>query len=307
MEHGLVGDSAALAEVRELVRRVGRSDLSVLVRGPSGSGKELVARAIHAASDRRDRAVVALNCAAVPETLLTAELFGHRKGAFTSAGGDRAGLVESADGSTLFLDEVGDMPLAVQAALLRMLEQREVTRLGETRPRQVDFRIVAATHRDLRSEVVAGRFREDLRFRLEEVVIDVPRLVARRDDIPVLARFFLREAERQLGLSAHTLTAGAQERLAAHDWPGNVRELRTCMRRAAVLADGQTIGPADLRLDGTAPAAASPAQGIRPLVEAREEFVRAYVRQVLDLCHGNRERAARDLGIGVRTLYRYLK
>ncbi len=277
MEHGLVGDSAALAEVRELVRRVGRSDLSVLVRGPSGSGKELVARAIHAASDRRDRAVVALN------------------------------LVESADGSTLFLDEVGDMPLAVQAALLRVLEQREVTRLGEIRPRQVDFRIVAATHRDLRSEVVAGRFREDLRFRLEEVVIDVPRLVARRDDIPVLARFFLREAERQLGLSAHTLTAWAQERLAAHDWPGNVRALRACMRRAAVLADGQTIGPADLRLDGTAPAAASPAQGIRPLVEAREEFVRAYVRQVLDLCHGNRERAARDLGIGVRTLYRYLK
>ncbi len=265
--------------------------------------------------------MVAINCAAVPESLLTAELFGHRKGAFTSAGADRAGLVESADRSTLFLDEVGDMPLPVQAALLRVLEQREVTRLGETQPRPIDFRIVAATHRDLRAEAVAGRFREDLRFRIEEVVIEVPGLVDRRDDIPILARYFLRRADRQLGQCAHTLTSTAEERLVAHAWPGNVRELRTCMRRAAVLADGPSIGPADLRLDGnTAAVAASlavvPAPdrtctstscGIRPLVEVRDEFVKAYVHRALEFCQGNRERAASDLGIGVRTLYRYLR
>ena len=321
-EDGLVGDSAAMAKVRELVRRVAPSDLSVLVLGASGTGKELVARAIHAASDRRGRTLVAINCAGVPETLLTAELFGHRKGAFTGAGVDRAGLVEAADGSTLFLDEVGDMPLAVQAALLRVLEQREVTRLGETQPRQIDFRIIAATHRDLRADAVAGRFRDDLRFRLEEVVIEAPRLVARRDDIPALARLFLGQVERHLGLVAHSLTAEAEARLAAYTWPGNVRELRACMRRAAVLADEQTIGPADLRLDGdTAPVAdeslgavppldrvcSCSSPGIRPLVEARDEFVRAYVHRIVDLCQGNRERAARDLGIGVRTLYRYLR
>ncbi|MCE9573338.1 MAG: sigma-54 dependent transcriptional regulator [Deltaproteobacteria bacterium] len=309
----VLGDSPAIEAVRRLIGRVGPADLSVLVSGPSGAGKEVVARALHAASPRAARPMVAINCAAVAPGLLDAELFGYRKGAFTGAAADRAGLVEAAHGGTLFLDEIGDMPLAMQAALLRVLEQREVRRLGDTEARAVDFRLIAATHRDLNAEVAAGRFREDLLFRIQEVRIDVPGLAARGADIALLALAFLRQAEAQLGLAPHELAPDARAALVAHPWPGNVRELKGAMRRAAILADGPVVRVADLQLTpSTAPAKVASDVGAlgdttRPLAEARDAFIARYVAAVLARVDGNREAAARELGIGVRTLYRYIE
>ena len=307
----IVGDSPPVEEMRRRIARVGPTDLSVLVTGPSGAGKEVVARALHAASPRAGRPLVAINCAAVAASLLDAELFGYRKGAFTGALADRPGLVEAAQGGALFLDEIGDMPLAMQAALLRVLEQREVRRLGETEARPVDFRLIAATHRDLAAEVTAGRFREDLLFRIQEVRIDVPPLRARGEDVVLLARLFLRQAEAQLGLAVRELSSRALAALRAHPWPGNVRELKAAVRRGAILADGAAIEVDDLQL-GAAPVAGggvAAAQGgdlTRPLAEARDEFVRRYVQAAVDRNGGDREAAAVELGIGVRSLYRYL-
>jgi transcriptional regulator with GAF, ATPase, and Fis domain len=321
----LIGESPAIHQLRGLIRRVGPSDLSVLLHGPSGSGKELVARALHAASARGTQRMTAINCASVAPTLLDAELFGYRKGAFTGAMADRVGLIEAAHGSTLFLDEIGDMPLAMQAALLRVLEQREVKRLGDNVPRAVDFRLVCATHKDLDEEVAAGRFRADLLFRLREVTVAVPPLAARGDDIVLLAHAFLRQAEAQLGLVLHTLTDDAQAALRAHAWPGNVRELKATMRRVAVLADSKLIRAADLGLaprTGAAPAPAgapdpsglramieaaiAPGATVQPLATLRDELVRRYVELAVERCGGDRDAAAKALEIGVRSLYRYL-
>jgi transcriptional regulator with GAF, ATPase, and Fis domain len=305
----LIGESEPMHRVRQLVARVAPSDLSVLIQGASGTGKELVARAIHAGSRRAAATLIAINCAAVPDSLLGAELFGYRKGAFTGAVTDRAGLIEAAGGSTLFLDELGDMPLPMQASLLRVLEQREVTRLGENHPRPVDFRLIAATHRDLDAEVAAGRFREDLLFRIREMTIPVPPLRERGDDLSLLAGYFLRQVEAQLGVAVHSLGADATAALRRHLWPGNVRELRATMRRAAILADERVIRAEHLQL-GPAPATATSGSDLgdtsRPLAEARDQFVRRYVAAALERAGGNREAAARELGIGVRTLYRYI-
>ena len=316
----LLGESPAVRQLRALIARVGPTDLSALLHGPSGSGKELVARAIHAASPRAARPMIAINCASIAPTLLDAELFGYRKGAFTGALADRAGLIEAAHASTLFLDEIGDMPLAMQAALLRVLEQREVKRLGDTAPRAVDFRLLCATHKDLDAEVAAGRFRADLLFRLREVTIAIPALAARGDDIVLLAHAFLRQAEHQLGLALHALTDDAQAALRAHAWPGNVRELRATMRRAAVLADSKLIRAADLGLAAAATAsperpstagtpfipALDPAAPLAPLAEVRDAVVRRYVELALARCGDDREATAKALEIGVRSLYRYL-
>jgi transcriptional regulator with GAF, ATPase, and Fis domain len=325
----IIGESSTMQQLRAKIRRVGPSDLSALLHGPSGSGKELVARAIHAASPRAQKVMIAINCASVAPTLLDAELFGYRKGAFTGAVTDRVGLIEAAHGSTLFLDEIGDMPLAMQAALLRVLEQREVKRLGDNEPRAVDFRLISATHRDLEEEVAAGRFRADLLFRLREVTIDVPPLSTRGEDVVLLAHTFLRQTEAQLGLVMHALTDDAKHALRAHAWPGNVRELRATMRRVAVLADSKLIRAIDLGLgrgSGTtippaAPTAPAPdANGLRALVDAaiaptavvqplgplRDDFVKRYVELAVERSGGDREAAAKALEIGVRTLYRYL-
>ncbi|MDQ3366337.1 MAG: sigma-54-dependent Fis family transcriptional regulator [Myxococcota bacterium] len=334
----LIGESAAVHALRGLIRRVGASDLSTLLHGPSGSGKELVARALHAASPRAHRPMIAINCASVAPTLLDSELFGYRKGAFTGAIADRVGLIEAAHESTLFLDEIGDMPLAMQAAMLRVLEQREVKRLGDNLPRAVDFRLVCATHRDLDADVTAGRFRADLLFRLREVTLEVPSLAARGDDITLLAHTFLRQAEAQLGLVLHTLTDDAIAVLRAHAWPGNVRELKATMRRVAILADSKLIRGVDLGI-AAAPGAPGPPGGtgapatwtstsppsdavtaLRELVARatasdgellslatlRDELVRRYVMFAIERCGGDREAAAKALDIGVRSLYRYI-
>jgi len=340
----LIGDSPAMIEVRRLIERVAPTDLCVLIAGETGTGKEVTARAIHAGSRRADRPMVALNCSAVTPSLLEAELFGHGKGAFTGAGSDREGRIEAAHGSTLFLDEVGDMPLPMQAALLRVLQEREVVRVGENHPRPVDFRLVAATNRDLDADVAAGRFREDLLFRLREVTIELPPLRARGDDAVLLARLFLNQAERELSLPAHTVAPSAEAVLREHAWPGNVRELRAVVRRTAVLCDGTEITAADLAIRGPRAGArqpgaaavaepvgagvggappradaaageppAEPALGAaalgdlgRPLAQARDEFVARYVAAVLERFDGDRVRAAEALGISVRSLYRYL-
>ncbi len=326
----LIGESVAMQQLRSLVKRIAPTDLSVLVTGPSGAGKEVVARALHGASSRVNKPLVAINCAAISASLLDAELFGYRKGAFTGALSDRAGLIEAAAGGVLFLDEIGDMPLTMQASLLRVIEQREVRRLGELESRAVDFRLVAATHRDLQLEVAAGRFREDLLFRIAEVRVAVPPLAARGDDILLLAMMFLRQVEAQLGLPAHELNDAARHALRHHSWPGNVRELRACMRRAAILADTHLINVPDMQLQNDEGArtvlepevaAALPSSSAdsppprtpaalgdttRPLEQARDEFIRDYVHAAVTRNDGNREAAARELGIGVRTLYRYL-
>ena len=325
----LVGESSAVQALRTLVRRIGPSDLSALLHGPSGSGKELVARAIHACSPRATRPMVSVNCAAIAPTLLDAELFGYRKGAFTGASSDRVGLIESAHGSTLFLDEIGDMPLPMQAAMLRVLEQREIRRLGDSTSRHVDFRLICATHKDLDREAQEGRFRLDLLFRLREVTLEIPSLATRAEDIELLASTFLRQAEQQLGLVMHTLTDEAVAALRAHSWPGNVRELKAAMRRVAILADSKLIRARDLGLSRTSAnrqlpvqrdepttaatairelieAAIDPSAAIQPLATLRDELVRRYVHLAIERTNEDREAAARALAIGVRTLYRYL-
>ena len=314
-EESIVGECPAIEEVRRLAQRVGASDLSVLLLGQTGTGKEVVAHALHAASSRRDHPLVAINCSALPEGLLAAELFGCRKGAFTGAVADRRGRIEQAHKSTLFLDEVGDMPLAMQAALLRVLEQREVVRLGENTPRAVDFRLVAATHKDLDAEVRAGRFREDLLYRLREFTLVLPPLAERGDDVVLLARLFLRQTEQQLGLPIHRIGPVAIEALRRHRWPGNVRELRSAMRRAAVLADGKEIAGGDLQLllaprpvvaQGTTLATSLLEPLDRPLADAKEAFVGQYVAAVIARHGGDRQAAAAALGVSLRSLYRYL-
>ena len=267
-----------------------------------------MARALHAASGRAGKPMIAINCASVAPTLLDAELFGYRKGAFTGAIADRVGLIEAAHGSTLFLDEIADMPLAMQAALLRVLEEREVKRLGDNLPHAVDFRLICATHKSLDAEVAAGRFRADLLFRLREVTITVPSLADRSADIALLAHAFLRRAEQQLGLVMHALTEEALAALRAHPWPGNVRELKSTMRRAAVLADSKLIRVSDLGLPGLdgQVVAPPPAAAIEPLATVRDAFIRAYVERAVAACQGDREAAAKALEIGVRSLYRYL-
>jgi len=305
----IVGEHATMAELRKLIERVAPSDLAVLLSGETGTGKEVVARAIHGASLRRDKPLVAINCSAVPEGLLAAELFGAKKGAFSGAVTDRKGRIEHADGSTLFLDEVGDMPLSMQAALLRVLEEREVVRVGETTPRPVDFRLVAATHRKLDEEVAAGRFRQDLLYRLNEFRMVLPPLRDRGDDVLLLAQLFLRQTEAQLGLRTHTIGADVEAALRAHGWPGNVRELRATMRRAAVLADTEALEVNELQL-GTPRRASDPLGNLgsldRSLAAARDEFVARYAAAVLEQCGGDREQAARRLSVSLRSLYRHL-
>jgi transcriptional regulator with GAF, ATPase, and Fis domain len=325
----VLGASPAMAAVARLIERVGPTPLAVLVTGETGTGKELVARALHAAGPRAARPLVAVNCAAIPANLFESELFGHKRGSFTGAAGDRVGRIEAAAGSTLFLDELGELPLAMQAALLRVLQEREVIRVGDDTARPVDFRLVCATNRDLDAEVAAGRFRADLLYRVREVTIELPPLRARGDDVLRLAGELLLEAEATFATASHQLGPDARAAIVSYPWPGNVRELRAAMRRAVVLAGGAMIGAADLGLPvaaaGSAPrpptASSSPAAAPssiptanpgdlgdleRPLALARDAYTAAYCAAVLARHGGNREAAAVALGISARSLYRYL-
>ncbi|WP_426683575.1 sigma-54 dependent transcriptional regulator [Xanthomonas translucens pv. undulosa] len=299
----LLGHSAAMRTVHKRIGLAAASDLPVLVSGETGTGKELVARALHRASARAGAAFVAVNCAAIPAELIESELFGYRKGAFSGAVADRAGLIREADGGTLFLDEIGDMPLPMQAKLLRFLQEGEVSPLGGRGAQKVDVRVVAATHRELAQLVADGRFRSDLRYRLNVVPIELPPLRERGDDIVLLAQHFLEDGAS----AARTLSEAAQARLRAYPWPGNVRELRNAMQRCQVLVRTPTIEAHDLDEvlagDAAAPAAATLAL---TLPDAIAQLEKQMIQAALVQAQGNRAEAARRLGIHRQLLYRKL-
>jgi DNA-binding NtrC family response regulator len=304
----IIGSSPAWREVCRTVEQVAPSRSTVLVSGESGTGKELVAHVLHRLSPRAERPFVTLNAAALPESLVEAELFGYEKGAFTGAMQRKPGRFELADGGTLFLDEIGELPPAAQAKLLRVLQEGTFERLGGTRTQQVDVRIVAATNRNLFQEVSDKRFREDLYYRINVIAIELPSLRERREDIPLLLAHFLRKYAQQNGKEIAAAQQAVIQRLQAYDWPGNVRELENVVERAVVLAQGEIIRVADLP---------PYLQAIEPLENVARTFVfppdatlsdieREAISQALEQQHGNRKAAARRLGIGLATLYRKL-
>lgn len=297
---GLVGDTAAMRVVYRQIRDVAEVDSTVMLEGETGTGKELVARAIHDRSDRRSRAFVAINCAGLTESILASQLFGHRRGAFTGAVADQVGLLEAASGGTLLLDEIGDIPPVVQANLLRVLQEREILRVGDSRPRKIDVRVLAATHRDLQAEVAAGRFREDLYYRLRVLRVHVPPLRDRKDDIPMLVAWFLSQARASHQARVADVSRAAMDLLLAHDWPGNVRELKAVIDSAAVSAAGSIIEVTDLPVDFLK---RSPI----PVEATLDSRNNDHVRQALARTRGNRAAAARMLGISRPTLYRRLR
>ncbi|GIX24617.1 MAG: acetoacetate metabolism regulatory protein AtoC [Caldimonas sp.] len=303
--HELVGSSEAMRRVLKRIGQAAASDVTVLVLGETGTGKELVARALHRHSERRDGPFVAINCAAVPAELLESELFGHVKGAFTGATQDRLGCFRQADGGTLFLDEIGDMTLAMQAKMLRVLQQREVTPVGAHHSHPVDVRVVAATHRPLHEMVAQGRFRSDLWYRLNVLSIELPPLRERLADVVLLAEHFLRASG-----SGKRLSPAAARALLGHRWPGNVRELRNAIERAVALTSGPVIEPAALGLEAAAAAAGGPSLDIDwdgPLEPALATVERMMLQRALAAAGGNRAEAARRLGLHRQQLYRKLQ
>jgi DNA-binding NtrC family response regulator len=295
---GVIGESAAMQEVLSLVRRVAASEATVLIRGESGTGKELIARAVHHASARAAGPLVCVNCAALPETLLESELFGHEKGAFTGAHAARQGRFEAAHGGSLFLDEIGDLPLHLQVKLLRVLQEREVERLGSSRPIPVDVRLLAATHCDLEAAVRAGTFRDDLYYRLDVVTVTVPPLRERRADIPPLLEHFVARFARDNGKPIRGLTQEARDALLRYDYPGNVRELENLVERAVVLTRDDVIGLGDLPLGVREPGPG----GDATLPAATEGLERRLIREALAAAGGVQTRAAEALGISERVL-----
>ncbi len=298
---GMVGTGPEMKAVFALIARASSAPSPVLIRGESGTGKELVARALHDAGPRKEGPFIALNCAAIPEGLIESELFGHEKGAFTGASGRRRGCFELASGGTLFLDEICEMPRDSQPKLLRAVEERRIRRLGGAGEIAVDVRLVAATNRDVEEEVKAGRFREDLYFRIGVISIGLPPLRSRKDDIPVLANLFLEMYRRETGRKISGFTPGAVEALREYGWPGNVRELRNAVERAVVLAEGPEIGVEGLAFPGTA--ARTPAHPVATL----REMERAHILAALSSENWNKSRAAKALGIERSTLYEKLK
>ena len=311
-EGAVVAESAALCGVLELVRRAARSAATLLVTGESGTGKELIARAVHVQSDRVGAPFVAVNCRALAPGLLESELFGHERGAFTGAERARTGLFERAQGGTLFLDEIGDVSPDFQAKLLRVLQERRITRVGGNEERPVDFRLVAASQRELRREVEAGRFREDLYFRLAVIPIHLPPLRERREDVLPLARHFLARANAGREAPLRGWSEEVEAFLLRHAWPGNARELENAIERGAVLARGERIELEDLLLgDGETGAGAAPAGGPAPGDETLRGFLdrmtAEHVGAVLEAAGGSKAEAARRLGVDRTTLYRLLE
>ena len=305
---GIVARSAAMKRVIDLARRVEKVDATVLITGESGAGKERIARLVHDESARARGPFIAINCGAIAETLLESELFGHSRGSFTGANQDRPGLFEAANGGTLLLDEVGEVSAGMQVKLLRVLQEREVRRVGENRSRPIDVRVLAATNRDLAHGVAGGAFRQDLYYRLKVVELNVPPLRERRDDVLPLANVLLLDAATRMKRSLAGLSPGAAERLLDYEWPGNVRELENAMARAVALAQGDRINEEDLP-DELVPrphalAAAAPTAGpVRPL----EDIERDYILSALQQNGGNQTQTAVQLKIGSATLYRKLK
>jgi DNA-binding NtrC family response regulator len=308
---GMVGRSPAMIDLYKEIARVAPARSTVLILGESGTGKELIARAIHQYSPRAARNFVPVNCGALTESLLESELFGHVKGSFTGAQADRRGLWEEADGGTLFLDEIGEIGLAMQVKLLRALQEGEIRRVGSSRPLRVDTRVIAATNRDLESDVKAGKFREDLFYRLSVVTLRVPPLRERRGDIPLLAGRFLEKASANAGRPGRLALSGAALGiLTAYEWKGNVRELEAAIEHAALRSRGREVTPDDLpeklraAATGGTPAPSSGANELYADLPSLDELEKRYLRFVLERVGGNRTRAAEVLGVDRRTLYR---
>jgi DNA-binding NtrC family response regulator len=302
---GLVAQSPAMQDVLDLVERVAPTDATLLIQGESGTGKEVIAKAVHHASARATRPFVAVNCGAVPETLLESELFGYVRGAFTGATVNKIGLFEEATGGTLFLDEIAEMPPALQVKLLRVLQSGEVRRLGATQTATIDVRVVAATHGDLAAMISQGTFREDLFYRLNVIQISLPPLRDRREDIPALAEHFLARSAGKLGRELR-LSAEAVERLLRYPWPGNVRELENAIERAAILARGATVDATDLPPHVAAGVQLGPSPTL-PRQITLAEMERIHILQTLERFGRNHSGAAEALGIGRTTLWRKLK
>jgi len=304
--HGIVGKSPAMLEVFDFTRKVARHYTNVLLVGQTGSGKELVARAIHQISPVGQHRLAVCNCSAMVDTLLESQLFGHVRGAFTGATDTRPGLFEYANGGTVFLDEVGETSLAMQAKLLRVIQNREIQRVGSPEVKQVNVRLIAATNRDLRAEVLSGRFREDLFYRLSSIQIRIPSLAERLEDIPLLVQFFLKKYNDSYGKNISGLTRRAQTVLLQHPWPGNVRELENVISTGCITATGDFIDISDLpeHLQHRTPRLAGDEEW-RPL--SLDDVRKVHIQKVLQMCNGNRLRAAQILGIGRTSLYRYLK
>jgi two-component system nitrogen regulation response regulator NtrX len=309
--HQIVGRSFALRQVLDRVEKVAPTDARVLVTGENGTGKELVARAIHRLSPRADRAFIELNCAAIPSELIESELFGHMKGSFTGAHEDRAGKFELSDGGTLFLDEIGDMSLQAQAKVLRALQEGIVTRVGGAKPIQVDVRVLAATNKDLEEEIKGGRFREDLYYRLNVIPLHVPPLRERREDIPMLVRHFVEANAREANLRPRQFTDDAVERLQRMDWPGNVRELRNTVERLLILAGSQTVtaDDVDLLVGGKMKGGGLSGDllGCTTFAEFKEAAERAFILQKLRENDWNVSETARILDMPRSNLYKKIE
>jgi transcriptional regulator with GAF, ATPase, and Fis domain len=297
----IVGSCPGLVEIFKRVEKVATTDISVLITGETGTGKELIAREIHARSPRKAGPFVVVNCGAIPENLMESELFGHVRGAFTGAVATRSGKFQQADSGTLFLDEIGEMSVGLQVKLLRALQERVVVKVGDSKPERCDIRVVAATHRNLDERIKTGEFREDLYYRLNVVNLHLPPLRERGDDVLVIAKFLLAKYAVEYGAKVKGFTPNALIAMRKYSWPGNVRQLENRIKKALVLCDRSLIGPEDLDLF---PEALEP---IMALTQAREDFQRRYILEVLERNNGNRTKTARDLGVDPRTIFRYLE
>ncbi len=309
---GIIGNSPAMQELVDRMRRIAPTDATVLIQGETGTGKELVAQAIHQNSPRKSRPFVGLNCAALSENILESELFGHIRGAFTDASADRIGKFEYANGGTPFLDEVGDMPLATQIKLLRVLESSEITRVGSNEPIKVNVRILSATNRDLEDAIRAGTFREDLYHRLKVLTVTLPPLRDRTQDIPLLIEHFIQLHAARHHKKIRSITTAARRKLMSYNWPGNVRQLKNAIESMVVVDYDEVLDvddlPPELAGGEQAPAALNDGAGVGDLVgRPLEEIEKLYIAETLKATGGNREEAASLLGIGERTLYRKIK
>lgn len=303
----IIGESPAMKSMYRMIDKVGPTKSTVLVTGPSGSGKELIARAVHQRSERKNKPFVAINCGSIPEALFESELFGHKKGSFTGAVSDHDGHFVLANNGTLFLDEIGELPLSMQVKLLRVLQEGEVRAVGAQKGTTVDVRIIAATNRNLEKEVEEGRFREDLFYRLNIIRINAPSLEERKEDIPLLARYFLERYNKELSTSVKGISAEAMSMLMSHQWKGQVRELENVLERAVLLTDHEYIQPADLPFDSSITAKSELLADDSSLNNVVSAFEKQYIQHMLNKFEGNRTETARALSIDPSTLYRKME
>jgi len=303
----LIGQSPAMKRIFETVKRISATDGTVLITGKSGTGKEMVARAVHANSPRADRAFIAVNCGAIPESLIESELFGHKKGSFTGALADRGGYFKAADGGTLLLDEISEMPIQLQVKLLRAIEQKEIVPVGTSVPQAVDVRFIATTNRDLRKEIEEGRFREDLFYRLNIVEIRLPSLSERKEDIPILVNHFLEKFSSEMGRKMQGVDEEVMRLLIHHQWRGEVRELENIVERAVIFAKAETIAVGDLPDTFHNYPAVPSADGDKSLDQVVNALAREYIVAVLRKNDFDKEKTAKSLQISLPTLYRRIK